>query len=561
MKRNGGELLVACLKALGARTGFGVPGESYLAVLDALHDTKGAVDFVLCRNEGGASFMAAAHGKLTGEPGICFVTRGPGATNAAIGVHTAMQDSSPMILFVGQIGTDQRDREAFQEINYRQFYGGVAKWATEIDQVDRIPEILSRAWTTALSGRPGPVVVALPEDMLTSISSAEPCLPVTIAEAAPPYKAVTKLANELAKASRPLIIMGGGGWTQDGSRALQDFAETNDIPVLAAFRFQDRFDNLSEAYAGDAGVGMFPQTKKLISDADLIIAINIRFGEMTTDAWSLLDVPNPKQRIVHVHSSDRELGKIYAAHLPIHSGPNNFSSALAELSVNGGWSHWRQEARAGYLAYVEAPVQPGGVDMVAVMKHLRDVLPDDVIITNGAGNFATWPNRFFRFGPKQRLLAPQSGAMGYGVPAAIAAKVNHNNRLVVCFAGDGDFQMNCQELGTAQQAGAQPVILILNNGTYGTIRMHQEKTYPARVSGTELVNPDFAMLARSFRFHGERVETTAEFADAFERACASKTGAVLDLNTSAEALSPRQTLSQMREQGITAQKAKAAEPV
>lgn len=561
MKRNGGELLVACLKALGARTGFGVPGESYLAVLDALHDTRGALDFVLCRNEGGASFMAAAHGKLTGEPGICFVTRGPGATNASIGVHTAMQDSSPMILFVGQIGTDQRDREAFQEINYRQFYGGVAKWATEIDQVDRIPEILSRAWTTALSGRPGPVVVALPEDMLTSISRAEPCLPVTIAEAAPPHKAVSKLANELAKASRPLVIMGGGGWTQEGSRALQGFAETNDIPVLAAFRFQDRFDNLSEAYAGDAGVGMFPQTKKLISEADLIIAINIRFGEMTTDAWSLLDVPNPKQRIVHVHSSDRELGKIYAAHLPIHSGPNNFSCALAELAVNGGWSQWRQEARAGYLAYVEAPAQPGGVDMVAVMKHLRDVLPDDVIITNGAGNFATWPNRFFRFGPKQRLLAPQSGAMGYGVPAAIAAKVNHNNRLVVCFAGDGDFQMNCQELGTAKQAGAQPVILILNNGTYGTIRMHQEKTYPARVSGTELVNPDFAMLARSYGFHGERVETTAEFADAFERACSSKTGAVLDLNTSAEALSPRQTLSQMREQGMTGQKAKAAEPV
>jgi acetolactate synthase-1/2/3 large subunit len=554
MTRNGGQLLAACLTALGAKTSFGVPGESYLAVLDALHDTRGKLDFVLCRNEGGASFMAAAHGKLTGQPGICFVTRGPGATNASIGVHTAMQDSSPMILFVGQVGTGQRDREAFQEINYRKFYGDVAKWVTEIDQVDRIPEILSRAWTTAVSGRPGPVVVALPEDMLTSLSQASPCLPVTIAEAAPPHEAVTALAQELAKASRPLIIMGGGGWTQEGSRALQGFAEANDIPVLAAFRFQDRYDNLSETYAGDAGVGMFPQTKKLIADADLIIAINIRFGEMTTDAWSLLEVPNPKQRIVHVHGSDRELGKIYAAHLPVHSGPNNFSRAIADLTVRGGWSQWRQEARAGYLAYVDAPAQPGGVDMVAVMKHLRDVLPDDVIITNGAGNFATWPNRFLRFGPNQRLLAPQSGAMGYGVPASIAAKVNHPDRLVVCFAGDGDFQMNCQELGTAKQAGAQPVILILNNGTYGTIRMHQEKTYPERVSGTELENPDFATLAKAYGFHGERVETTSGFAAAFERACASNTGAVLDLNVSAEALSPRQTLSQMREAGLQAQK-------
>jgi acetolactate synthase-1/2/3 large subunit len=301
---------------------------------------------------------------------------------------------------------------------------------------------------------------------------------------------------------------------------------------------------------------MFPQTRKLIAEADLVIAVNIRFGEMTTDAWSLFDVPNPKQRIVHVHASDREIGKIYAAHVPIHSGPNNFSRAIFGIKTKGDWGKWRMEARAGYLAYVEAPVQPGGVDMVAVMAHLRGVLPDDVIITNGAGNFATWPNRFFRFGPGHRLLAPQSGAMGYGVPAAIAAKVNDRDRLVVCFAGDGDFQMNCQELGTARQAGAQPVILILNNGTYGTIRMHQEKTYPARVSGTELDNPDFAMLAQSYGFHGERVETTADFAAAFERACLSKTGAVLDLSISAEALSPRQTLTQIRAAGEASLKAR-----
>ena len=558
MERNGGELLVACLKSLGARTSYGVPGESYLAVLDALHDTKGALDFILCRNEGGASFMAAAHGKLTGTPGICFVTRGPGATNASIGVHTAMQDSSPMILFVGQVGTDQREREAFQEINYRKFYGDVAKWVTEIDQVERIPELVSRAWSMALSGRPGPVVVALPEDMLTSNTSVSPCLPVAIAEAAPPIEAITAMEMELEKSRRPLIIMGGGVWVEYGSRALQVFAETNDIPVLAAFRFQDRFDNLSEVYAGDAGVGMFAQTRKLVAEADLILAVNIRFGEMTTDAWSLLDVPNPKQRIVHVHPSERELGKIYAAHVPIQSGPNNFARAVENVKASqpSRWSAWRAEARAGYLAYVDAPVQPGQVDMVAVMAHLRDVLPEDAILTNGAGNFATWPNRFFRFGPKHRLLAPQSGAMGYGVPAAIAAKVNQPETRVVCFAGDGDFQMNCQELGTAMQAGAQPIILILNNGTYGTIRMHQEKTYPARVSGTELKNPDFAALARAYGFHAERVETTAEFAAAFERACASKTGAVLDLNTSVEALSPRQTLSQMRAAGEAARNAR-----
>ncbi len=549
MTRSGGQLLVECLVSLGVRTCFGVPGESYLAVLDALHDTKGKVDFLLCRNEGGAAFMAAAHGKLTGQPGICFVTRGPGATNASIGVHTAMQDSSPMLLFVGQVATFDKGREAFQEIDYRAYFGSVAKWATEIDQVDRIPEILSRGWATALSGRPGPVVIALPEDMLTAMSDVVPCRPVNISEAAPAPAALKALTAELVAAKRPLIITGGSGWHEEGCKNLQVFAEANDIPVLAAFRFHDRFDNLSEVYAGDAGVGMFAQTRKLISDADLIIAVNVRFGEMTTDAWSLLEVPNPKQRLVHVHSSDREIGKIYAANVPVHAGPNQFASAVKGLRVKGDWTQWCRDARAGYLAYVDAPEQPGPVDMVAIMAHLRETLPDDVILTNGAGNFATWPNRFFRFGPGQRLLAPQSGAMGYGLPAAIAAKANHRDRLVVCFAGDGDFQMNCQELGTAMQAGCQPVILILNNGTYGTIRMHQERTYPERVSGTDLKNPDFTALAKAYGFHGERVETTAEFADAFARACASKTGAVLDLAVSAEALSPRQTLSQMREQG------------
>jgi acetolactate synthase-1/2/3 large subunit len=548
--RNGGTILVESLTALGATHSFGVPGESYLAVLDALHDTQGSLDLTLCRNEGGAAFMAAAYGKLTRTPGLCFVTRGPGATNASIGVHTAMQDSAPMILFVGQVGTDMIGREAFQEIDYRAMFGTVAKWVTEIDHVDRIPEVISRAWSTATTGRPGPVVIALPEDMLTDTPKANPLTrKAPMHEAAPAQEAIQTTVAMLSGAKRPLIIMGGGGWQNAGTQALQSFAETNDIPVLAAFRYQDHYNNHLQTYAGDAGVGMNPATKDLIKEADVILAINIRFGEMTTDAYTLMDVPNPTQTLIHVHASDREIGKIYQPDLGIHAGPNAFATALSGHTVKGDWNTWRQHARAGYETSLDLPDLPSPVDMGKVMTYLRGRLPKDVILTNGAGNFAVWPNKFFPFGPDQRLLAPQSGAMGYGVPAAIAAKVTYPDRTVLCFAGDGDFQMNCTELGSAMQAGAQPIILILNNGTYGTIRMHQERTYPARVSGTTLENPDFAMLAQSYGFHGERVETTADFEAAFERALASKTGAVLDLNIAAEALSPRQTLSQMRAAG------------
>ena len=546
---HGGKLLVDCLIGLGASKGFGVPGESYLAVLDAMHDTADALDFVLCRNEGGAAFMASAYGKLTGNPGLCFVTRGPGATNASIGVHTAMQDSSPMILFVGQVGTDMQDREAFQEVDYRAMFGKLAKWVTEIDHVDRIPEILARAWSTAINGRPGPVVIALPENMLTTPTDT-PALtaPFQLEEAAPTASAIEQTCALLIDAKRPLILVGGGGWTKDGQLAMQDFAETADIPVLAAFRFQDIYNNHLNTYAGDAGVGMTPAVKTLIAEADVILAINIRFGEMTTDAYTLLNVPVPKQKLIHVHSSDRELGKVYVPTLGIHAGPNCFASALATRKISGDWNDWRKTARTGYLDNFNAPVQPGPVDMVTVTAWLRDRLPDDAILTNGAGNFAVWPNKFFQFGPNQRLLAPQSGAMGYGVPAAIAAKSVHPDRTVLCFAGDGDFQMNCTELGSAMQADAQPIILILNNGTYGTIRMHQEKNYPARVSGTTLENPDFVGLAKAYGFHAERVKATEDFAPAFERAMASQTGAVLDLVISPEALSPRQTLSEMRAQ-------------
>ncbi|MFQ8432222.1 thiamine pyrophosphate-binding protein [Amaricoccus sp. W119] len=547
--RNGGQLLVESLIALGATKGFGVPGESYLAVLDALHDSAGRLDFVLCRNEGGAAFMAAAWGKLTGAPGLCFVTRGPGVTNASIGVHTATQDSAPMLLFVGQVGTDMKGREAFQEIDYRAVFGTMAKWAVEIDDVERIPEILARAWTTAVTGRPGPVVIALPEDMLTSMTEAAPLTRAAkVSEPAPAPEAVEEALGLLGGAERPLILIGGTNWSEAGRAALRDFAEGSDIPVITAFRYQDQFDNFSPVFAGEAGVGMPPHVSALIREADVILAINVRFGEMTTGAYTLLSVPCPAQTMIHVHGSDREIGKIYQPALGIHAGPNAFAAALRP--VGGGWAAWRAKGRAGWEASLEAPAQPSPVDMTRVMAHLRERLPEDAILTNGAGNFTVWPNKFFRFGPKARLLAPQSGAMGYGLPAAVAAKVAYPARVVVCFAGDGDFQMNCQELATAAQAGARPIVLILNNGIYGTIRAHQEREYPGRVSGTTMVNPDFSALARAYGFHAERVAATGDFADAFERALASETGAVLDLDISPEALTPRQTLSQIREAAL-----------
>ena len=555
MRRNGGQLLVECLTALGAKKAFGVPGESYLAVLDALYDTRGQFDYVLCRNEGGAGFMAAAYGKLTGDPGICMVTRGPGATNASIGVHTAMQDSAPMILLVGQVGTDMKGREAFQEVDYKAVFGTLAKWAVEIDQVERIPEIISRAWLTAISGRPGPVVIALPEDMLTSLTDAEPLKgPLSIEEPLPSPASVDKARSLLANAKRPLILYGGCNWKGEGTAPLQRFAEASDIPVVSVFRYQDQFDNNSPVFCGEAGVGMSPP-KRLISEADVILAINNRFGENSTEGYTLLDVPSPKQTLIHVHGSDLEIGKIYRPALAIQSGPNAFVAALDALDpIKGEWADWRKEGRASYEAGFDLPDLPSPVDMGKVCAWLRDTLPEDVIVTNGAGNFAIWSGKFLKYGPEARLLAPQSGAMGYGLPAAIAAKLVEPEKTVVCFAGDGDFQMNCTELATALQAGAQPIVLILNNGTYGTIRAHQERNYPTRVSGTDMVSPDFAALAKAYGFHGERVETTEDFAPAFERALASRTGAVLDLNISAEVLTPRQTLSQMRENALKAGK-------
>ena len=551
LPQNGGHLLVQSLVALGAVKSFGVPGESYLAVLDALHDTVGRLDYVLCRNEGGAAFMAAAWGKLTGQPGICFVTRGPGAANAMIGVHTAKQDSVPMILFVGQVGTDMREREAFQEFDYRAIFGTVAKWVVEIDEVDRIPELLARAWTQAMTGRPGPVVVALPENMLTARPGVPPLAgPSRVMAAAPSGQAMAEVQAMLAAARRSVVMIGGAGWSAAGQGALQRFAEASGVPVVAAFRYQDQFDNHSSAYVGEAGVGMPAHVRALVSEADLVLAINLRFGEMTTDGYTLFTVPVPQQGLIHVHPSALEIGKIYQPVLGIVADANEF--ALALQPVRGGWGDRTARARAAYEAGFNLGDLPSPVDMGRVMEWLGGVLAEDVILTHGAGNFTVWPDKFYRFGPKARLLGPQSGAMGYGVPAAIAASIAFPGRQVVCFAGDGDFQMNFQELATARQHGATPVILILNNGIYGTIRAHQEREYPGRVSGTTMENPDFVALARAYGFHAERVERTGDFAAAWGRALAAGGGAVLDLAISPEAITPRQTLTQIRTAALEA---------
>lgn len=544
---NGGQLLVQCLINLGATKGFGVPGESYLAVLDAFYEADDLFDFICCRNEGGAAFMSVAQAKLLGKPGICFVTRGPGATNASIGVHTAMQDSTPMLLFVGQVGFDMKYREAFQELNYESYFGSLTKWVAELPSVERIPELISRAWSVAMSGRPGPVVIALPEDVLNAKTSVSACKPIQIAEPAPSAKALNSTKALLAASQRPLVIVGGQGWNANGRADLATFLHQNQLPALVAFRFQDLVDNHSGSYVGDAGVGMDLDTQELIKQADLILAINIRFGEMTTAGYSLIDSPNPQMKLIHCHAGDSELGKIYAADVVLHVGPNEMAAALNKIKLTPSWSTWAQNARTTYLQNLSIPTQPGAVDMGEVIKWLQLNVPDDAIFTNGAGNFAIWLNRFFQFGEHQRLLAPQSGAMGFGLPAAIAAQHQYPERRVICFAGDGDFQMNCQELGTAMQNDCRPIILIINNGSYGTIRMHQELHFPGRISGTEIKNPDFVMLARAYGFYAQRLTKTNEFAGAFSQALASKSGAVLDIQIDIESLTPKRTLSALHQ--------------
>ncbi len=551
--RPGGEILVASLLAQGATHAFGVPGESYLAVLDALRDAAGRLRFVVCRQEGGAAYMAEAYGKLTGRPGIALVTRGPGASNAAIGIHTAAQDSSPMIVFVGQVGGDMVDREAFQEIDYRRMYGSVAKWAAQIDRAERIPEYVAHAYRVAMSGRPGPVVLALPEDMLTSRAVAADPPYIVATAAAPPTDAVDAAQALLRTALRPLVLVGGSRWNAAACDALARFSGEASLPVACAFRHQDLFDNRHPNYAGDVGIGINPKLAARVREADVLLVIGERLGETTTSGYTLLDVPAPRQALIHVHPGADELGRVYQPHLAIAATPEAFLAAIdgraARRSAIAPEAS-AETAHAEYEAWRAPRPVPGAVDLWQIVRWLDGRLPDDAIVTNGAGNFATWMHRLYRYRGFRTQLAPYSGSMGYGVPAAIAAKLVHPQRMVVSWNGDGCFLMNGQELATAIQHDLAVVFVVIDNGMYGTIRMHQERNYPSRVSGTALVNPDFAALARAYAAHGETVNATADFAPAFERALACGRAALVHVKIDPQALTMGATLDELRAQGF-----------
>jgi len=563
--RTGGQILVDALKVHGVDIAFGVPGESYLDVLDALHDSS--IRFIVNRQEGGAAFMAEAYGKLTGQPGICFVTRGPGATNASIGVHTAFQDSTPMILFIGQVGNDFVDREAFQEIDYRRMFGQMAKWVAQVDRADRMPEYIARAFQVATSGRPGPVVLALPEDMLTSVAQVADTRRFQPVQASPSAAQIGALRTMLAEAQRPVVIVGGGAWNAQACADLATFAQANGLPVGCAFRFQDLLDNAHPHYVGDVGIGINPKLGARIRGADLVIAIGPRLGEMTTGGYALLDAPVPRQRLVHIHADAEELGSVYQAELMINSGPPQAMAMLAAMAPVdcAAWQGSVAQAKAELAAFQERPpiFQDGTapLDLWQLVQELMAQVPHDTIITNGAGNYATWAHRFYAYGPMRTQLAPTSGAMGYGVPAGVAAKIVDPARTVVTFAGDGEFMMTGQELATAVQYGAGVIIIVFNNGMFGTIRMHQERTYPGRVSGTGLHNPDFAALAQAYGAHGEVVEATAQFGPALARALAhtraSNLPSVIELRYDGNLITPGATLDALRS---AAQQAKAGAP-
>ncbi len=562
--RLAGHKLVEALIAQGVDTAFGVPGESFLAVLDGFHEYADKIRFVACRQEGGAAFMAEAQGKLSGRPGICFVTRGPGATNASIGLHTAFQDSTPMILFIGQVASDQRDREAFQEVDYRQMFGpgtlGMAKWVGEVHDAERLPEYVARAFHTAMQGRPGPVVLVLPEDMLTKPITAPVVAPARPAEAAPTPAALAELRERLAAARKPLVIAGGGGWTPDATAALQRFAEGWQLPVGCAFRFQDLFDNAHPNYAGDVGIGINPKLAARVKEADLILAVGPRLGEMTTGGYTLLQAPRPAQALIHIHAGAEELGRVYTGELLINASMSQAALALAELAppADVAWRDWTAAANADYQAnLVPTPVAP--LDMAEVIRLIDAKLPEGTIFTNGAGNYSGWLHRFHRYTGLHRFgktqLAPTSGAMGYGVPAAVAAALLQD-RWVVNIAGDGDFLMTGQELATATGYGARKLlVVVVDNGTYGTIRMHQEREYPGRVSGSDLFNPDFAKLAEAFGFVALRAESTSQVGPALDAAIAAGKPALLHLRLSSDVSTSRSTLTAIREAAKKAQHA------
>jgi acetolactate synthase-1/2/3 large subunit len=559
-----GHLIVECLVAQGATHVFGVPGESYLAVLDGFHAYRDRIRFVINRQEGGAAYMAEAHGKLTNRPGVCFVTRGPGATNASIGVHTAFQDSTPMVLFVGDVASDQRDREAFQEVDYANFFGpstkGMAKRVERIDDPDRIPEYIARAFATAMNGRPGPVVLVLPEDMLTQSTAARPLPRVEAVQAWSDPGSLRELREMLLQAKKPFVIAGGSGWTPQSAQALQRFAENWNLPVGNAFRFQDTFDNHHPQYAGDVGIGINPKLSARIKESDLIVAIGPRLGEMTTGGYTLLTPPKAAQKLVHIHAGAEELNRVYQADLAIHSTMNAAARSLEVLTAppEVPWSEWTKAVHAEYEGNLVPQKLPGDIDMPAIVATLAKHLPQDAVLTNGAGNFASWTHRFFKHhglvkGHKTQL-APTVGAMGYGVPAGIAANLV-TGRVALTMAGDGDFLMNGQELATAAQYGAKSIIVLLNNGMYGTIRMHQEREYPEHVAGTELRNPDFPALARAYGYAGTRITRTEEFEPELLAALERSQGTLIEVMLDPEVITTRGSLSAIRD--AAKQRAKA----
>jgi acetolactate synthase I/II/III large subunit len=546
LSRTGARILVDQLVAHGVDTAFCVPGESYIAVLDALRDAP--IRLVVARHEAGAANMAEAYGKLTGRPGVCFVTRAPGATHAATGVYTAFQDSTALVLFVGQVPLAHRGREAFQELDYSAAFGGYTKLAFEVEAPEAFPGLTARAFTVALSGRPGPVVVALPEDVLSAeadVQDAEPAAPV---RGAPTSEELARVRELLASAERPFAVVGGGGWSAAAAADLQAFAEAWTLPVAASFRRQDYLDNTSPSYAGVLTIGHDASLASRLRDADLLLVVGSRLGEIPTRGYTTFEPPRTPQTMVHVHADPEELGRVYHPDVAIAAGSAEFLAAARALepAAASARTGWTGSAHADFLASLRHRRGPGALDLGDVFQHLRARLPDDAILTNGAGNYTVWCHRFYAFRRYGTQLAPCSGAMGYGVPAAIAAKVVHPERIVVCVSGDGDFLMSGHELAAAVQERLAIVVLVVNNGMYGTIRMHQERLFPGRVIGTDLVNPDFVAWARAFGAHGELVTRSEDFPDAFERALAERRTALLELRVDPEAITPRQTIAQIR---------------
>jgi acetolactate synthase-1/2/3 large subunit len=547
--RTGGQILVDQLKIHGCDLAFCVPGESYLAVLDALYDARDKIRLITCRHEAGAANMAEAYGKLTGKPGICFVTRGPGATHASIGLHTAFQDSTPMILFIGQVARDQGEREAFQEIDYRRMLAPLTKWVAEVPSADRLPEFISRAFHTAVGGRQGPVALALPEDMLRERTETADSKPYQRVVAAPRAEEMTRLSDILTSAERPLAVIGGGGWSAKACDDVRRFVEAWHLPTVTSFRGKDRLDNRNPLYVGDMGIGIDPKLGVRIGQADVLVVIGPRLGEMTTDGYTRIVPPVPAHRLIHVYPSTEELNRVYQAELPILSGIESFAKAAAQLKPPPviRWREWAKAARADYEAFVRPVAIAGGaVNPSEIFAWLNERLPEDAIFTNGAGNYAGWLHRFHLHRRFNTQIAPTSGAMGYGVPAAVGAKAVHPDRVVIACAGDGCFLMSGQELATAAQYGLNIIVLVFNNGIYGTIRMHQEHDYPARVIGTDLKNPDFAAYAKAFGFWSATVRATGEFAGAFEGALAAGRPALIEIVTDPELITPTSTLSGIR---------------